>query len=190
MLSFLLGLSFYAQAQVGKGFYTGSGIQMGYSSTLVPGYTQKTLEFGISPKFGYFFSNHWAIGMSGNFSFSKTGNLKINNFNYSVFSRYAHPIALEGKLMLWADLSAGLKPWKSWGIVQYQSRGINFETSISAGLLLFPKPKIGIELALGNIFSYTKMLNLNGTPYDLQTIGVLNIGNTSPQVGLYYFFNR
>jgi hypothetical protein len=187
----LLCLSFHLSAQAGKGFFAGGAILAGYTSTFVPGFTQKVLDLGISPKVGYFFNNLLALGIESKISFSGRANsYRHSSEQINVFCRLALPIGMEGKLLIWSDISSGISFWKSWDPLQFDTKGLNFHGALSAGFLLFPRPKIGLEFGLSNIFSYMKILKIDNIPYDLQYIGILNSGALTPQLGVHYYFNR
>lgn len=196
MLSFLLGLSFYAQAQVGKGFSVGGSLQTSFSTSTNSGTRMNGLTLGISPRLAYYFSERWAVGISGAIDYSATSTMtRSTNWSSGIFGRYAHPIGLDGRLMLWGELDAKFNAWEVWnkalGGNGYLIRGTGLSSSLSAGLLFFPRPKWGIEVGLGSLAAYNRPLSLDGNPITpTQSFSFLNIGNTSPQVGLYYFFNR
>jgi hypothetical protein len=197
LLGILLSLSFHLSAQVGKGFFAGGSINTTFYTTFgnYSGNSGLGFNLGIAPRVGYYFSDRWSVGISGSTGFNNFNSYRKGYvWSSGIFSRYALPIGLDGKLMLWGELDA------KWTSAEYWDKTISgrsnilsagyASTSLSAGLLFFPTTKWGIEVGIGSLMRYERKILENGSQIYGGHFSFLNLGNSSPQLGIHYYFNR
>jgi hypothetical protein len=187
-MAFMLSLSICLSAQTVPGFFAGSGFQFrANSNSSVSGQTFD-ISLGISPRLGYFITERWALGITGNYR-SKLGTVD-NQWNTGIFGRYAHPF-FEGRLLLWSEAKicyAGSNYYKA--SLGYYEHGI--DASVSAGLMFFPKPKFALEFGIGELLSLHRSLFFIHTQ-DLAYIDMNRSNrhkNIMPEIACFYFFNR
>jgi hypothetical protein len=190
----MLGLG-SLQAQVGKGFFAGGSIDGFYSRAI--GNPGHSWGIGTTVKSGYYFTDRWAVGLSGTAKYQNSYYLQRSDF-YSggLFLRYAQPIAMDGRLMLWGEYHANIGVGNSYTLIpagrRYLYDGTSFSTGLSAGLLVMPKKYLGIEFGIGSIINYSYQLDSKTYPDSKGQSGlsIFDFRNMSPQVGVHYYFNR
>ena len=183
------------QAQVGKGFFAGGGIDGFYSRAI----SSNSYSWGIGTtlKTGYYFTDRWALGLSGTVKYQNSSYMQRSTF-YSggLFLRYAQPIAMDGRLMLWGEYYANVGVGNYFTLmpasVRYLSNGTSFSTGLSAGLLVMPKKYLGIEFGIGSMVNYRYLLDSETHPDSKGQSGlsIFDLRNMSPQLGVHYYFNR
>jgi hypothetical protein len=173
---FIIGLllffsfSVFAQTEQGSKFIGGS-FQI---STTTNSFNDNTsTSFTLSPKFGYFLQDRWAIGSGLGLSITSNGDTDVT-FTISPFTRYYIPLIEEKFFAVGeAGLSVGFGTDTSFGI--YAAPGFAF----------FPTERWSIELAF-NLLSF----NITNPDGDNNTTTSFSFGtNTySPSLGVNFFF--
>lgn len=171
----LCGLAFGSRAQTEKGNFLLGG-DFNFQSKNDKDNAPRTNSFGLGPKFGYFISDNFAIGLGASYFYSNQKSWitddqgpagpirKFNNgFRQSGFSIapfVRHYIDLNAKFKFFSNLSvsAGKSRGRSLGESTIDTHITKFETkfcsaSLSPGFAFFPTKKLAIELST-NLVSY------------------------------------
>lgn len=103
----------------------------------------------ISPRFGYFVTDRFAIGLYGNYSWasSKSNNIKSSYSNYGIgpFIRY-YFLSSENRINLLAEANGSYNEQANSSITA-KSSFISY--SALAGPVIFLNPSVGLEFLLG-----------------------------------------
>ena len=199
VVCFYLFLSIQLQAQVGKGFFVGGALagQVILNPNDNNGQSPVNLNIELGSRFGYSFTQNWSVGLlaSGNSSF-RVGNSATRGYTVGLFSRYAWPIGMDGRLMLWGELNGryGRASGNVLGSTILFSRSTVVASALSVGLLFFPHKKWAIDAGLGSVIKYEyKESFFNQStilPIQVHNIYILNLGQMPLHVGVQYYFNR
>ncbi|MBC9933421.1 outer membrane beta-barrel protein [Chitinophaga qingshengii] len=158
--------------------YTANGNQYDNSNT----------NFSISPAYGYYFRERWAIGIAVGYGHSKKGSsengpqTKTQLFSVSPFVRYEQPI-WSSHLSVYTDGSLYFNSAKSDSYHEpnwtQDSKSTNYGLSIVPGLLFHLTPSFSLTANMGSVFAA-------GSGTQKQTGGDFKTTNTS--VGLFKNF--
>ena len=165
-----LGFSAFAQTEQGSKFVGGTfGIS---TASLSNGNNSSTFE--LSPRFGYFIKDQWAVGSGLGLTVTSNGDTDVF-FSISPFTRYYFPI-VENQFFIFGEAGFGL------GFGDDRTR---FSIYGSPGFAFFPTERWAIELGF-NLISLSiedpEGGNNNTTRFNFGT------STLSPSLGVYFFF--
>ena len=169
LVIFPLSFSAFAQTAQGSKFIGGS-FQITTESTA----ENSNTSFDISPKFGYFIQDQWAIGSGVGLSI-RTHEETTVFFSLSPFTRYYIPI-VENQFFIFGEAAINA------GFGHDVSR---FGFSVAPGFAFFPSERWCVELgfSLLDFSTYNPKRGNNNT-----TNFAFGISTFSPSVGVNFFF--
>lgn len=187
-----------ASAQIGKGYkYLGGSFTFSYdedgtSSTINfdKGYTQyynyKITNFNISPEFGFFIGDKWAIGIQP--GYSRTAGTETSNYfstatpssNYSYTSKYHTDVvglAVNVRYYCMVTDKVGFYPQMGVSTSHIANDFTNGHFAAYAGpnVVFFPTPKVGLNMGYGN-FSYQYNYLSHGSFFNASLNNNFNFG--------------
>ncbi|SHG09887.1 outer membrane beta-barrel protein [Pedobacter caeni] len=193
----LCGLALGSRAQTEKGSFLLGG-DFNFHSKRDKDDAPRTNSFGLGPKFGYFISDNFAIGLGASYFYSNQESWttddqgpegpirKFNNgfrqsgFNIAPFVR--HYIDLNAKFKFFSNLS--VSAGKSWGRSLGEPTTNNYLSkfelkyygaTLSPGFVFFPTKKIAIELSTTLISYHRSEDTFKYDPNNVNTLYVPQI---------------
>ncbi|RYU91556.1 hypothetical protein EWM62_06345 [Mucilaginibacter terrigena] len=170
----VLFVSAAASAQTGKGHkYLGGAFTFSYDEdgtvqnynfdTGVTQYFNKDIvSFNISPEFGFFLSDKWAIGIQP--GYSRVSGTEVSNFysstdptkNYSYTSKYhTDIIGLAINLRYYCMITEKFGIYPQMGIssshIANNFTDGHFAAYAGPNVVFFPTPKVGLNMGFGNV---------------------------------------
>lgn len=147
--------------------------------------------FAITPKFGYFLDNKWAVGGDLNYSsvsyLPNNGGLdKSNSFGIGVFARY-YFLSL-GNLKAYGEAGLGYNNTKLDYLDGSSDTSNGIKANIDLGLNYFFTPRWAATFTLAEILSYNNASPENGESTSDLVINVNLFNNifAQPKFGLLY----
>ena len=219
---FLCCTSFFAKAQIEKGmkvFSTTASFSTTHSSNhdstaFVNNSDNKSLNFSVGPKIGYFVSDKICIGISGLLSYSKTdvsGNTisssfyststtKDRSYSYGISPYLRYYKKFTNNFYAFLNTSANFVLGNSNN--QYSSTGNNIDiqkvsnyrcyAGFGFGLTYFVSPKFAVEttIAAANVgYNWSKTSEKTDEYYSQKTAGVYtNVAPNGFNLGVSYYF--
>ncbi len=230
-LALLLFVTSIAYAQIEKGAFLLGGefrlsteqIDAGSAfvgnNSFFSGEDITAFSFRISPRLGYFLSDHWAAGLLLDYQYGRAegetftsflpnagrepSELETNMLSAGAFVRYYNAFREEGKLGFWME-AGGLYGAGSFerrvgeedDLISLVTVGDTemFRASFTPGLYYLPHPSIAFEAALGSI-SYVQTTEEggnapNGGPVTSSRFTTSFSDRLGFQLGLTFFLNR
>ena len=163
-----------ANAQIGKGHkYLGGSFNFSYDedgtmqnynfdSGVTQYYNYKITSFNISPEFGFFISDKWAVGIQP--GYSRVSGTETSNFfssttssaNYSYTSKYHTDIVgLAVNLRYYCMITDKFGIYPQMGVSStHNANDFNdghFAAFAGPNVVFFPSPKIGLNMGFGNL---------------------------------------
>ncbi len=201
LAALLLSLTGFAQQRKGQ-WLAGGGIEFNSRTSTVTNSNaeNKSSQFSVNPKVGYFFADRWAVGLAPGISFQNhedsTQTSKGRSYNVGAFVRYYQPIG--EKLALFGELNgisygAGSndQTYKNTPVSQknaYRSFGIG--AFIRPGIVYFITPKIGLETSFGGLnLGYFNSTNRNETRNVFTTKSETTTNGFTASLNFNYQFN-
>jgi len=222
-LPLLLALSASLSAQVEQGAFLLGG-QINFSTeekdngivfpglgTSLSGEELSSFSFGISPRLGYFLSDQFVVGLSGNFQYGRAEGESSDVFSPAIFptelisriyggglfARYYQNFGEMKRFGYWLELQGSYLRTRS----ERTTDQVTFEVvtvtetdqlsfGITPGLYFFPCPALALEASVGGI-SYTTLERegSGGTVNEHRFSTFLN-GQLSPRIGVSLFLGR
>lgn len=171
--------------------YTLNGNQFDYS----------TSNFSISPAYGYYFRERWAIGIAAGYSSSKRDasdkgpETKVQLFSINPFVRYEQPI-WSSHLSVYTDGSLYFNSAKSDSYYApnstRESKSTGYGLSVVPGLLFHLTPSFSLTANMGSVFaagSATQKEEASDTKTTNTSVGLFkNFGFNNFTFGINFHF--
>lgn len=149
----------------------------------------KSSSFGISPSFGYFVSDNFAVGVNGGFnSINYSNDDKQTSFNFGPFVRYYKFIA-DDKFAFTADAGFGFGSGKYDSELNVDSKTSSFNLYVSPGFAYFFSPKWSLDFQLQGI-SYSRNDPNKDVDNDKNANFTFGVSSFNPSLGFRYFIGN
>lgn len=154
--------------------YLGGSLGLGYD------FDSKSVNFTLSPEFGYNLNSKWAVG--GTLTYSYQGEQEVNIFALQPYARYTFAKVADNKLHFFCDGTVG------FGLIaaKHEDTGALWQIGFRPGM----------SYSLNNhwsIVAHLGFLGYNGANEEAQDIGYHNrfgfdFGSLNLSFGVYYSF--
>lgn len=148
---FILFVNIAVNCQITKGNWLagGSGTFSHSKATFSTGGEYISTNIDISPRFGYFVADRFAIGLYGNYTWglNKSNNIKASYSNYGIgpFIRY-YFLSVENKVNLLVETNGSYNEQTN---NQLKTKSGFFSYNALAGPVIFLNSSVGVEFLLG-----------------------------------------
>ncbi|MDA0176455.1 MULTISPECIES: outer membrane beta-barrel protein [Mesoflavibacter] len=192
----LFGFTANAQEEQTFGFANGDVIvegNLGYNNVNDKNTEEKTNEFSINPKAGYFVSDDLAVGIELSYNSATqdvagTETADFSAFGAGVFARY-YFLDLGSRFTTYSELGLGFASAEN-KIADVKSNG--FGAGLGLGINYFVKENIAINFGLTDVLSYnTSKVDADGAESVSEFNANLNVFNNffqTAQFGLTFKF--
>jgi len=208
LIGLIIQLHSIAEAQVSKGTYLiGGNFSFNYSkgegnSNLA---SQKSLQYAILPKIGYFVAENWAIGTrigfennKSEYSFSPITEKNSNpTFVFAPFARYYYMLGekagvfIQGTVNFEKGNRVNEQTNNSTNVTQTSKQKVSgLEIGLTPGFVFFPSPKFGLETTFGFLGYARRKTKGNDATATSNNFVAYASSLSYLNIGLHYYMSR